>query len=220
MAQIIVPNVCRYSVIGTYGGNQWANVVDARLFNLGGAATREAVTADFAKELLQAWHDRIKPLSCNEVGFSKVSWVDLNAADGSTGETVLGDGGATWPAVGTSTAAGMPGNVAILARKRILQGRGRRDGRWYFIGLGEDKTADDIPNTIIPSFVTTFNAGLAGLLTDLNQTFIGPDYDARLCVVHITARDVDGHATAGDSRDITTVTIDNTLATMRRRLRR
>lgn len=216
---LVVPGICRYTINQTYGARNVANIVDIDLNNNDITATRADIVADYGRVLLQNWHDRIRPNIVNELRFDQVSWVDLDSEDGSVGSTTTGIGTAVWPAVGVSTAAGMPGNVAMLVKKTLATGRGRRDGRWYLCGVGEDKTADDIPNTLIASFVSGMNTALAGLLGDLDGNETSPDYEHSLHVVHILTRDVDGNPLTGDSRQVSALTIDPTLATQRERLR-
>ena len=216
---MIVESVCRYTINQTYSGRNVANVLDIAITDVGGLDSREAAIADFGEELLEAWNDTISLVQTNEVGLVSVSWVDLDSADGETGSTTTGSGNAVWPSTGTSTSASMPGSVAMLARKQISQGRGRRNGRMYICGVGEDKTDSDVPNTLNGQFVSDVNAQLALFLAECNQQHETPDYTARLVVVHVTARDVDGNPTAGDYREVTSLTLDSTLATQRDRLR-
>lgn len=220
MATLIVPNVARYAVTGTVAGRVVTNVFDMRIFNPGATVTRAESVEDQAGVFVNQWANDILPQMVNNYSFEQVSWVDLNSADGTVGIRTS-TGTETLPQAGGSASQPMPTNVATLVRKLTVSSRGARKGRTYWYGANELATEDPNINTILAATVTGFQASWNNFFGNINQDASGLlfNYDSRLCVVHITERDADGHPTAGVSTDVSAFSVQATLATQRRRLR-
>lgn len=220
MATLIVPNVARYAVTGLMSGRAITNVFDVRIFNLGATVTRAEAVEDQAGVFVNQWKADIVPQMVNNYSFTQVSWVDLNSADGTVGIRTS-TGTTTLPQAGGSASEPLPANVATLVRKLTVSARGARKGRTYWYGANELATVDADPNTIISATVTGFQTSWNNFFGNVNQDASGIlfNYDSRLCVVHITERDGDGHPTAGVSTDVTSFSVQARLATQRRRLR-
>jgi len=220
MATLIVPDVARFAVTGAFAGRAVTNVFDMRIFNLGATVTRAEAVEDQAGVFVNQWANDILPFMVDNYSFTQVSWVDLNSASGTVGVRTS-TGTETLPQSGGSTSEPFPGNVAVLVRKLTVAQRGARKGRTYWFGANELSTVNAAPNEVVAATVTAFQTAWSNFLGNINQDASGLlfNYDSRLAVVHITARDEDGHPTAGNSSDVSSFSVQSTLATQRRRLR-
>lgn len=226
MNPLVAPDVCRFSVIGTYAGRNVANIFDLFIDQTGSLTDRQEAIEDQAAIIVSAWADNISPLLVNNYSANEVRWLDLDSLTGSVGSTTTGTG-TDFPSAGASTAQAAPGNVAIRVNRQIAASRGQRKGRLYLCGLGEDKTDDAAPNTIISSFITTVNAGMAQFKSDVEQNagVTPPNYDSQIVVLHthvdkVDPDDPDTWVLVYDGRSaVSEFSCDATLGSMRRRLR-
>lgn len=220
MAGLIAPGVARYTVHGTYAGRAIANVLDF-FISPGVGVDRDVAVAAQAAVLVSAWADNIVENVANNYQAASVSWVDLDSALGTVGETTTGTG-TDFPISGSGVDTPMPGNVAYRVNKAIVAARGQRQGRMYLVGVPESSTADATPNTVDSTVRAAIDVDLAQFLSDVNIIAGGsPDYAASLCVVHTVVSDPGPPPVityTGNSL-VTGLTTDTTLASQRRRLR-
>lgn len=213
---IVVPNVCRYTINGTYGGRPVANIFDL-LIEVDPSSNRGAAILEGAEILLDNWNDRILPRVVNDYVADSVSWVDLNSAFGTVG-TITSFDATIWPAAGAGTGEAMPANVAIRAIKNITASRGQRKGRTYFVGVAEGDTTGN-PNILNGAAVTAWNTALSGFRAQLAYT--GIHGSGLPVVIHtrlnklVTPPVLEVTGTSV----VSSMTVDPTLATQRRRLR-
>lgn len=185
MAPMIVPGVCRYTINGTYADLPVANVLDMHISGESLGTSREDAIADQGAIIISAWVDHVLGNIVDRYRALSCSWVDMDAADGSTGEITNGTG-SDFPHFGGLTSQGQPGNVAWLVHKQLTAARGSRAGRMYLAGVSEAATDHDSPNVGLGTFVADINTGLAAFLSAINQeSGVGtPSYDSELVVVH------------------------------------
>lgn len=215
MAAIVAPGICRYSINGTLDGQPVVNVLDLNISDVVNGSREDAV-ATACGDIINQWADHVLPLVTDEYRFDSVSWVDLDSIDGSTGERSSTDG-TTLPQNGGDAGACMPGGVALLVRKIGSGGRRERNGRWYIAGISEGVTALGTVNTVNSGYValanTAFESVRSGLEGAEGPGINGVSYTSSPNIVHT----VDG-VYVGKSR-ITTLSVDDRLATQRRRQR-
>lgn len=181
---LIVPGVARFSVNGTYLGIPVANILDMHL-DVGGLTSRGDACADQAHIIVSAWVNHVCQIMSNAYAANTVSWVDMNSADGSTGEVSDGTG-SDFPQGGGSGGAQMPGMVSYLIHKQITASRGARQGRMFLTGVTEDHTPASDGNHVTGTWVTSINGFMGSFLSDINQEsgVSGAIYDSDLVVVH------------------------------------
>lgn len=222
----IVPGVCRYTLEATLFGRSVFNVLDYEVDTTGSTQSRHEAIHDLAGILINEWIDSMIPLFASEYVAQKVSWVDLDDEDGSTGERTSSSGG-SFPRAGGSFIQCSPSNVAVLVHKQIEGRRDRRNGRMYLGAVPEDVNPNPTPNVFTSSKLAIYNDKVSAFLGDTNQTDpIGGDaYGSRLCVVHITERypleekQEIGTPKRGDHTNVAALVCDPMMATQRRRLR-
>lgn len=214
MAALIAPLIARFTVKGTSQTGTWANVFDYQL--LAGTETDRAVICESHADLIgAAFASEFGPYMHITSEITEVSWVDLDSADGSTGSVGVGVDGSD----STDVA---PTNLSALIRK-VAPGGGRaaRNGRMYLGNLAEaDVGAGTLDAGFRSALQTDANTFLTGT-TDPSQPNFG-DYSAFMKVVHTTnagTPSAPNYVYAGDST-VTSMQVDATAATQRRRMRR
>lgn len=212
---LVAPGICRYSVQGIIGSRPWACILDMHLETTV-LDDRHDVILDQARVLLNAWFEKVLPFTGSAVTLQRVRWVDLNDADGETGErstspehTIPASGG-----VGTDIA---PANAAILVKKRAGGGRRSRNGRMFLPGIPEASAA---ASNVAGASLTTMQGNMNSFLSSINQTGgVILDYESHLAVVH-TIRPTPTAPPEFDSFDhVTSLEVQQLLATQRRRMR-
>lgn len=220
----IVPGVCRLTIHQSYFGQNVANVLDYFVDTTGSTVPRQDACAALALDVLNNWVTNILGMQVTDMKFNSVSWVDLDDEDGSVGAFTQSPTN-TLPKTGTGGTGGGPGGVAVLVHKRVVAKRNTRSGRMYLGGISESANDNLNPNLVQAGFMSTNNPKLATFLSETNQsgTALIPGFEMR--VVHITERyDPEpgqelGSPKLGDSSQVTSLTIDPTMATQRRRQR-
>lgn len=218
---LVVPDICRFTVNQELEGNNIANIIDCQVDTTGSSMSREEAIEQLAGVIIDAWGAGPLSYQVNDLSLVSVSWVDLDEADGSTG-TRTTTGTYTLPVTGDSVGAPLPANTSVLVKKTLATGgRAHRSGRMFIAGFPEDATATDNGNRLDTAVATGVQTVMDTFLEDLVQTDpLGTQYASEMVVVHVTARDGDGHPTAGDYRAVGDLVVDPLLATQRRRLRR
>lgn len=219
MATLIVPEVCRYTLNATMGGRNFSNVIDMRI-NPEAGQNRNDCVLDQADIIWNQWCTDVLPVQVDNYSVVSLDIVDLDSSDGIAG-TIAGTGSNPAPQSGDDTGAPFPPGVAVLVRKLLVTGRGRRNGRWYVGGYAENRSSDGQPDRLDAANLAVIQSDFDSFFGNINQDpgVDAPFYVSRLCVVHITARDADGHPTAGDSRDVAQLQVDSIFATQRDRQR-
>ena len=221
----VVPGTAQYTINGTYAGRAVANVFHMKIDTTGSIAQRADAVRAMAGIFLNQWTTDIMALIGSAYTANSVAWVDLDSATGSVG-AISTSGANVWPKAGSGASATLPGSVALLIRKNVSGQRGARKGRVYLVGIDESLTVSPANNTITTAGAAAWQAKWTAFYGNINQTDQGPlTYNARQCVAHVLTRaepkpgqDV-GVPLTGTPVEVTSMTVDNTLATQRRRLR-
>ena len=221
MAAIVAPGVCRFTVNQTFAGQPVANIIDMRIDTTGSVISRHDAILDQAAKIIDGWDDRIRISQADDLSCNSVSWVDLDEADGETGERSV-TSATTWPAVGGGGSAPFSANVAVLITKTLEQSsRNRRNGRMYLCGGAETWTTAGAPNQVDAATRTTLNSNLALFLSGITSENGAFGYDSDMCVVHTrnagTPENPD--IVFDGNSDVLSLTVQPLLATQRRRLR-
>jgi len=224
----IVPGVAQYTINGSYGGRKVANVVHMKIDTTGSVIDRTNAVNAMAGIVLNEWTDHLLPKQAAAYTAESVSFVDLDSADGSVGSRTQ-TAEQTWPKPGTGGTLPFPGNVALLVRKNLNGQRGVRKGRMYICGIQEADTVSPAQNELVAAAVTSWQTNMTNWFGSMNQTDQGPlGYNARLCIAHILTREppsnpnkpwIPGNPLTGVAIEVTSLSVDKTLATQRRRLR-
>lgn len=217
----VVDSVVRFSVNGSMvgSGRTTANIVDVWLEDAGGDEIRAQNVLTLAEKVLDSWDDNIRPKQVDELTLQSVSWVDLNDENGSTG-TISTTASNTWPAAGGTAGEAVAFNTSILVRKAIVADRSRRQGRMYVPGIPEADVASGY--TLTGTARPLWQAEFDDFFNDLQGTITngGVPYDHYPAVVHVLTRDANENPLTGDSREVTAFSVQQVLATQRRRLRK
>ena len=219
MAPLVAPGCVRYTIHETYGGRNIANIIDMFVETTGSSVDRAEALEGVAGDILNNWADHMLDWQANNVLFHKVSWVDLDELDGSTGERSSTSENVL-PLAGSGTEDPLPGNVAVLFTK-VAPGGGRatRNGRLYLVGVSENFTGDVSPNTLLPTPLAGLTSAGADFLDGITDSIL--DQPANMTVIHtrnegtVASPDI---VFNGQNR-VTAFTPQATLATQRRRLR-
>lgn len=216
MALLVAPGVCRYAVNGEYEGHDVVNIVDMKIDTTGSTMTRSSACDAQAGIIINEWTDSILPNLVDNYTALSVSWIDLDSETGSVGERSSTDV-QNWPDSGSNTDPGMPGSMALRVNKNCVASRGQRQGRMYLCGVAEGFTGKADPNIVLPSVSSAVNTRLEAFLGDLNQGEFGgsaTSYASEMVVVHTAAGEFVSAST------VTTLTLDQYVATQVRRTRR
>lgn len=212
MAPIVAPQVCRFTINGTYAGEEVANVIDMQVDTTGGPEDRPTACYLIAGDILNNWDDHIRPGLVAAYTAVSVSWVDLNSLDGSTGErTSTSD--TTWPANGGDSGAPSVGAGSVRLNKLQDGGRRARNGRLYLPGYSEGWTTSGQPNFLTPAIVAGWNESASDFLEGINDAE-GPnnDHTRKMVVVHTVGGTYIGYS------DVTALVCQAEVATQRRRM--
>lgn len=149
---LIFPDICRYSIIGTYNGEDCINVIDVKLSDNSGGASRATEVGLIAGDILNNWATEILPLMVPQYTFLEVRWVDLDTANGSTGSRTA-TSAETLPQSGTANPPGLPGNVYAKVVKTLDQkSRQSRNGVLRLGACPESGTAVDNTNQLTQGY--------------------------------------------------------------------
>jgi len=201
-----------------------ANIIDMFIDTTGSSTLRNDAIFAQAGVLVNQWKVDVLPKLSVLYTFERVSWVDLDEDDGSTGQRTTSTG-ITLPLPGGDSLTPFPANVAVLVKKITDGGRGRRKGRMYIVAATEPETSSTAPNIQDPTVVTALQTSMNSFLGNVNQDAGTFGYGSRMCVTHILTREpptkpgVPGAPLTGDHKNVNSLQVDNLLATQRRRLR-
>lgn len=225
----VVPLAVQYTVHGLSAGRPIANVLAYKVDTTGSSLARAGAIQTHCEIILNHWHTDILPTLCAAYSAQSVSWVDLDSASGSVGSvsTTLAH---TWPSAGTVLDSTMPGNVAVLIRKNVGSARGSRKGRMFLPAVSESYTQNPNINTLYSAYITSITAAINAFFT--GTQFTGPagtSYSASMGVTHVLTRGAPpagakpgtlGPPLTGELHNVIGLSLDPTLATQRRRLRK
>lgn len=202
---LVVPGVVRFQVLGHIGQRPWCHTHDV---DFGVAApVGGGVMKTLAEKIMDVYAGQLPSICVNSWNISGCRWIDLNSALGETGninDTPTG----TFPFPGTLATDPAPANVAILARKATQGARNHRNGRNYYCGFPESATTG---NTLGSTALASWSTAVATIASVLTGSTSGIGH-----IYVVAGRDKDGHV---HKSVVATYSPDNTLATMRRRLR-
>lgn len=221
----VVPNICRFALNQRLDGRDVVNVLDYQIDTTGSTMDRVDAIREQAELIIDRWVLNIRPWVVNDLTLESVSYVDLNAADGTTG-SVESSPTNTLPLSGEGIADPMPSNVSALITKQVTSARGRRNGRMFQAGIGEDRTAPESVNVIRQADLDGINVHLADFLAGTNNDGApSTEYDSHMSVVHVITRGpspspgVPGPPLTGGYNHVESLVMQGRLATQRRRLR-
>lgn len=212
MAPIVIPNIVRYAVNGSYAGETVANILDMEVVVTSEPIDdRAEAIFEVAGDILNNWDDHLLNLATERYTATSVSWVDLNSFDGETGSRSSTSAN-TWPAPGRNTGTGMPGNVSCRVEKNQSGGRRTRNGRMYLVGHSEQGTDVNSPNLWTSAHQAAVNETVSDFLDGINNE-AGPDGREQALVVLHTPE-----GAAVSSSLVTSLTCRPVVATQSRRL--
>lgn len=176
---LVVPDIVRYTINGTYLGRPMRNVLDMRIQNnqqvpLPSPYDREELVEFGADRVKEAWQDMVQANLSNQYKFESVSWIDLDSANGSVGEHAD-------PFTGTNSGEPYVANAALVLRKNGERIRGTRQGRMFIGGLVEGAVSG---NSLIPAGVTLWNNAASAFRTQLTETGVAADWWSQPVTVH------------------------------------
>jgi hypothetical protein len=222
---LIAPGICRYTVNGGHSGRTVANVFDYRIDTTGSVASRAEAVEDMAGILINEWSDHVLVVAPASVEARSVSWVDLDDEDGTTGERAATTQ-ENWPQAGASSSHhSAASNVAYMWTKQTTGGRSTRNGRTYLVGVAESWTTQGTPNALDATTLAALQAQANNFLGNTNQDGAGIfDWTSTMVVVHTSEGAIyppsrTPSRTFRSATDVTELTVNNVLATQRRRLR-
>jgi hypothetical protein len=213
---LIVPNVARFTISGTYNAVPVANILDVKKDT---GSWNAADALDQAKIIVSAWLDNVMPRVGQDYRGLEVSWVDMGSSGGSTGATSEGTG-SSFPANGGITDAAMPGMVAYLIHKNITAARGSRQGRMFIAGVNEGATIAHDGNNLQDATVTAMNTALQDFQNAVNQDGGISSYGSSISVVHTknTGTPADPTIVYVATSHVNSLTCDKKVHTQRRRM--
>lgn len=209
---LVVPNICRFSLVGFYIDRPWVNIIDMQLDTTGTIEDRDDFAYETAGAIIDAWVDNIATYVSESCVLNSVDWTDLNSADGSVGQRIVTSNN-TLPEAGFVESPALTGNNAALVTKRTARSRGTRNGRLYHTGLAENQIID---NHLGPGTQVNLQGSYNGFLSDINDTGAIPvNLSRQMVVVHTTGP----NPTTGTWSAVEELVVESRLATQRRRLR-
>lgn len=206
MPPLVVGGVLRCVIEGHInGGQQVVTIMDVDIDGMEGRPPADLEVV--ARDVLDNWQDEVMSQMTNNYILDGLSWIDLDSADGATGN-ISPD-----PAKGTSGAgaADIAGpQSAYLIHKNISgASRNRRRGRIYLVGAFET-SVDDL-GQVDPASRADLEASFENFKDGINGA--GADWTQNLCVSHAP----EGQPTS--QSHISTFTVDALVSGQRKRLR-
>lgn len=178
---LVVPGICRYSIVQQYLGQEVINIIDVHLDTAPGQSRPDFISV-VASDILDNWHDHVLTRQVAALRALEVRWVDLDSEDGTTGAKSTTDN-ETWPAVGGKPEPGLPGNAAARVRKNLQGGnRQSRRGEVRLAGISEGMTEPENGNLLRQIFVDDLNVGFEAFKDGINGA--GLQGTANLAQVH------------------------------------
>lgn len=205
MPAVVSPFVLLYQWIGTYGGRPWVNTMHT-VWSADGADRSIANLSDAALSARVAWSANIAQLVPAEVVLQEVRVTDLDSLDGQQGSDVVGS-------AGTNSGQASAPNVSVLVTKATQHGRSQRNGRWYQIGMPEESTSTSDPGLLLPTPLGNWGLRFAEFLTAMSADV------ATFTNVPVVLSKSPTTPGAFVPNNIISMTVEELLATQRRRLR-
>lgn len=211
MAPIVAPNICRYSINQTLGGQPVVNVLDMEVISTNPLEDRPQHLFEVAGDILNNWTDHVLSQQVNDLSARSVSWIDLDSLDGTRGDR-SSTSAETWPQNGAQAVeAAMPAVVSMRIDKATSGGRGTKSGRMYLAGCGEGWTSPDVTQTWLSSLMASVQASLGNFLNGINNE-AGPNGREQALVVVHTREGV-----YRDHSPVTSLTVNSAISTQVRR---
>jgi hypothetical protein len=188
-------------------------------FQYGGDDITGSEAADLAQKASTIWQDEILDILSASYTYTGAQFIDLDDADGVTGHVS--------PTAAHPTAGQVPGTpgapqVCILVKKNIAgSGRGARPGRMYLSPINESEI--DGTGTIDPATVTAWTTKVQAARTAWEALEYGAAKTIALVQPHWRLADKpeteDGIWASTGWSDLLSLSVDNRVATQRRRVR-
>lgn len=218
MAALIAPNVTRFTVSGTYAGQPVANVLDYRRTVISGGPLDVAEwNVAQANEISVAYAANFAGRLSNQLTWEQIDWVDLGSIDGDVGTTAGGI--SAFPSGGSASTSAMPGNVAIRVRKGASGVRGSRPGSFYLAGVLESETGSS-PNNLQTANQAAWDTAVADFLADTTGDLVlsNGTFGAEMVIVRTRRPEGGGDPEFVESSTVLTLSVQNRVASQRRRL--
>lgn len=198
MAVVVIPGCVQVSILGSQADGPFANVTHwVRVLS---GSTPE----DVAQAVLNRYVDDVLLRLTSTVSVAGAAYIDLSSSTGVTG-TVSYTG--TSPTSGTVTVKPAPPQVAYLGKFTSSGGRGSRAGRIFLPGVRSDEVNND--GTLTSGTITTIGDALNSW-----ASAVSTDVEHVLCIAHKSG------PLSGTSTTVSTITCEQSVATLRHRLRR
>ena len=211
MPVLVVPDVCRFSVHQSLGGQEVVNIIDMQVDTTGSEVSRSEALFDVAGDILNNWNDHILGGQINDLQAVSVDWIDLNSENGPTGSRSTTSAN-QWPKAGSDAGSSiMPGMVALRIDKQTAGGRGTKKGRMYLAGVHEDAT----PSADSQRWDPGYTSGWTGRVTDLLEGI--NDQDLGGIPLAVSRQMVVVHAKLGTYSEVTGLSANPYIATQVRR---
>lgn len=141
---IIVPQVVRCSINGTYLGRPAVNVMDMFCGDGDGVSNPRQTNIDVMLEtFMNAWIEHMINGLSTEYQTQSITWVDLDSEFGATG-TKTSTASHDFPRNGVEVGNPYGAQVAHLMTKVGTSARGQRNGRWFLPGLTESNVTGNM----------------------------------------------------------------------------
>src|SRR5688500_17474517 len=215
---LVAPGCIRYTLNGTFQGTQtWANIWDVDLL-ADINQDRAPLIQEYAELIIENWVGSIGLSLTEDTVLTSVSWVDLDDLNGSVGE-VSGYSGGTPPYNGSQTTAPNAANVSVLVTKGGTPVRGTRNGRMFIVGYPEANTNGTSLESTAQSVFQDRCTAFLNDMTDPPAVELG---SMQPVVVHTRNQGTPSNPDIvyNGKSNVTSLQVQNLLATQRRRLRR
>lgn len=194
----VLPNDFFVQVTWVFGGTSAPlGAVTTLGVNMGGAFPPQ----DTAEAMAAIWEATMLDIQVSSITLDEVIVRQGPNEDGPTGTTAVG-------LAGTHIGSGSSPNTAYLVKKNTALGGRRNRGRFYIPGVDEDKV--DPSGSITPAWVAT----VQGVVDDFYDAF------GAATVLPVVLHERVPGPTQPAPTDITSFTLESTVATQRRRLRK
>lgn len=198
---IPVPGTAKVAMVSTLNLQQMINTFHFKLT----AGEWDAAGLNSLCEAVWNWyHDNIRPIQTNIAVMIRCTAVSLQSSTAASGAY------SATPAAGAVSSPYVPNNVALVATLRTaLRGRSYR-GRFYLGGIPQAQLSG--ANYIADSYAATFRTAMLALMTDADIAALEATWGV------VSLRHDNAARSTGVFTPITTVDVDPTIDSQRRRL--
>jgi hypothetical protein len=182
---------------------------------LRGAEPGERPPDEVAHAVFMAWHGAFEPSNMNNA-WSFVG-VDVIVGGGAEGNDV-----GTWNEIipGTMPNASLPQNCAMLVKKKTPRAGRRNSGRMYIPSAYMAEADVSATGQIATASLNAYNSWVSNFFTSLRDTGQPVGQPPTSFLVMLLHSEPPGGGAAPVPTEVTSLTVDPVIATMRKRLRR